>query len=264
LCCLKWAGGFDCGMADLKEVIEFLEKELRTSEIPDYPGAHNGLQLQNGGEVKKVACAVDASLPVIRDAVAQGADLLLVHHGLFWQGVRPLTGAGYDKFKLAIDAGLAIYSSHIPLDIHPEYGNNVCLCREVGLGDGEVFFDWKGIQLGRRGLFDGTLGALRDLVSQAVMGPVMLRGDEASLAGKVGVITGGAGSEVEAMAREGVDTFVTGEGPHWSFSLAEELELNVLYAGHYATETFGVRVLGELLAERFGLENYFVDHPTGL
>lgn len=251
-------------MADLKEVIEFLEKELRTMEIPDYPGAHNGLQLQNGGEVRKVACAVDASLPVIRDAVAKGTDLLVVHHGLFWQGVRPVTGAVYEKFKLAIDAGLAIYSSHIPLDVHPEYGNNVRLCREIGMGDGEPFFDWKGIKLGRRSSFGGTLSELRDLVSRAVNGPVMLRGDEASMAGKVGLITGGAGGEVEQMAREGLNTFVTGEGPHWSFPLAEELELNVLYAGHYATETFGVRALAGVLVERFGLESRFIDHPSGL
>ncbi len=251
-------------MADLTEVIDFLEGELRTSEIPDYPGAHNGLQLQNGGKVRKVACAVDASLSVIREAVKRGADLLVVHHGLFWQGVRPITGAGYEKLKIAMDGGLAIYSSHIPLDIHPEYGNNVLLSRELGLGDGEPFFDWKGIQLGRKGVFEGSLGELRELLSSVVNGTVVMRGEDQSAAGEVGLITGGAGSEIEAMAKEGLDTFVSGEGPHWSFPLAEELGLNVLYAGHYATETFGVRALGRLLAQRFRLEDEFVDFPSGL
>mgnify|MGYP002628393975 FL=1 len=251
-------------MANLAEVIGFLESELRTREIPDYPGAHNGLQLQNGGKVTKVACAVDASLPVIRKAVEARADLLVVHHGLFWQGVRQITGANYEKLKLAMDAGLAIYSSHIPLDIHPEYGNNVLLSRELGMGDGVVFFDWKGIQLGRKGVFEGNLEDLQHRLSEVVGGPVLLRGEKKNRAGRVGVITGGAGSEVEAMAGEGVDTFVTGEGPHWSHPLAEELGLNVLYAGHYATETLGVRALGGLLTRIFGVEETFVDHPTGL
>jgi dinuclear metal center YbgI/SA1388 family protein len=261
---VKGSGGLDCGMANLEEVIEFLEAELRTGEIPDYPGAHNGLQLQNGGSVAKVACAVDASLPVIRKVVETGADLLVVHHGLFWQEVRQITGANYEKLKLAMDAGLAIYSSHIPLDIHPEYGNNVLLSRELGMGDGEAFFDWKGVQLGRKGVFEGSLENLQDRLSEVVGGPVLLRGEKKDPAGIVGVITGGAGSEVGAMAGEGVETFVTGEGPHWSHPLAEEIGLNVLYGGHYATETQGVRALGGLLNRTFGLEETFVDHPTGL
>jgi len=251
-------------MASLDEVLEFLEAELRTSEIPDYSGAHNGLQLQNEGGIEKVACAVDASYAVIKKAVEDGADLLVVHHGLFWQGVRPLTGANYEKFKLAMESGLAVYSSHIPLDIHSEYGNNVLLSRALGLGDGEPFFDWKGIKLGRRGAFKGNLGEFRELLSRAVGGPVVMQGDVESAVGEVGIITGGAGSEGEAMAKEGIETFVTGEGPHWSFPLAEELGLNVLHAGHYATETFGVRALGKLLAENFGVKMGFVDFPTGL
>jgi dinuclear metal center YbgI/SA1388 family protein len=256
--------GLISDMVKLSEVVGFLENELGTSGIPDYPGAHNGLQLQNGGEVFRVACAVDASLPVIEKAVAEGADLLVVHHGLFWQGVRMLTGAAYFKLKIAMDAGLAIYSSHIPLDVHPEHGNNVRLSRALGLGDGEPFFDWKGISLGRRSVYEGSLGELRQVLEAAVGGPVLLRGDESASAGLVGIITGGAGSEIEAMAAEGIETFVTGEGPHWSHPLAEELGINVLYAGHYASETFGVKALGQLLKDRFDLDWCFVDHPTGL
>lgn len=251
-------------MAELSEVVGFLEKELGAKRVPDYPGAYNGLQLQNKGEVRLVACAVDASLPVIEKAVAGGADLLVVHHGMFWQGVRMLTGSAYLKLKIAMDAGLAIYSSHIPLDIHPELGNNVRLSRELGLGDGEPFFDWKGIFLGRQATYDGKLGDLRKILELAVGGPILLRGDENTPAGLVGIITGGAGSEIEAMVAEGIDTLVTGEGPHWSHPLAEELGLNVLYAGHYATETFGVKALGQLLKDQFSLDWSFVDHPTGL
>ena len=251
-------------MAKLNEIVNFLDEELKVSEIPDYPGAHNGLQLQNGGGVSKVGAAVDASLPVIQKAVDQEVDLLVVHHGMFWQGVRSITGAGYQKLKIAIDSGLAIYSSHIPLDIHPNLGNNVLLSKELGLEETETFFSWKGVELGRKVEFAGSLGELKGLASAAVGGEILVRGDLDSPAGLVGIITGGAGSEVEAIAREGIQTFVTGEGPHWSYPLAEEFGVNVLYAGHYATETFGVKALSELIGSNFGLESTFIDHPTGL
>jgi len=251
-------------MAKLDEIVEFLDGELKTSEIPDYPGAHNGLQLQNGGAITKVGAAVDASLPVIKKAIDQEVDLLLVHHGMFWQGVRPVTGVGYHKLKLAMDAGLAIYSSHIPLDVHPSHGNNILLSKKLGLKDTESFFSWKGIELGRKARFGGSVGELKELAAAAVGGEVLVRGELDSPAGLVGIITGGAGSEVEEVAREGIQTFITGEGPHWSHPLAEELGLHVLYAGHYATETFGVRALAELIGERFALKSVFIDHPTGL
>lgn len=251
-------------MAKLDEIVEFLDGELKTSEIPDYPGAHNGLQLQNGGSITKVGAAVDASLPVIKKAIDQEVDLLLVHHGMFWQGVRPVTGAGYHKLKLAMDAGLAIYSSHIPLDVHPNLGNNILLSKKLGLKDTESFFSWKGIELGRKARFGGSVGELKELAAAAVGGEVLVRGELDSPAGLVGIITGGAGSEVEEVAREGIQTFITGEGPHWSHPLAEELGLHVLYAGHYATETFGVRALAQLIGEKVGLKSVFINHPTGL
>lgn len=251
-------------MAKLDEIVEFLDGELKTSEIPDYPGAHNGLQLQNGGAITKVGAAVDASLPVIKKAIDQEVDLLLVHHGMFWQGVRPVTGAGYHKLKLAMDAGLAIYSSHIPLDVHPNLGNNILLSKKLGLKDTESFFSWKGIELGRKARFGGSVGELKELAAAAVGGEVLVRGELDSPAGLVGIITGGAGSEVEKVAREGIQTFITGEGPHWSHPLAEELGLHVLYAGHYATETFGVRALAQLIGEKVGLKSVFINHPTGL
>lgn len=251
-------------MSMLSKLVEFLDQELRISEIPDYPGAHNGLQLQNEGNVTKVGAAVDASLPVIRKALDEGVDLLIVHHGMFWQGVRPIKGPLYEKLKLAMDAGLAIYSVHIPLDIHPEIGNNVLLSKELGLGGGDSFFPWKGIELGRKAYFPNSLGVLRDATKAAVGGEVLVRGDLDSPAGLVGIITGGAGSEVEAIAESGIQTFITGEGPHWSHPLAEEVGLNVIYAGHYATETFGVKALVSRLKEKFDLDSVFIDHPTGL
>ena len=164
-------------MAKLDEIVELLDEELKTSEIPDYSGAHNGLQLQNGGAITKVGAAVDASLPVIQKAINQEVDLLLVHHGMFWQGVRPVTGAGYHKLKLAMDAGLAIYSSHIPLDVHPSLGNNILLSKKLGLKDTESFFPRKGIELGIKARFGGSVGQLRELAVAAVGGEVRVRGE---------------------------------------------------------------------------------------
>lgn len=251
-------------MAQLDDLTSFLDHELRIDALPDYPQALNGLQLENEGSVTKVASAVDASLPVFKKAIAAGADLLLVHHGMFWQGAQRTRGAQYQKLKLAIDAGMAVYSAHIPLDVHPTWGNNIQLATALGMNDTEAFFDWKGIKLGVCQTLDITRDELLTRLKSAVDSNVHLCPGGAERAGKVGIITGGAGSEVAAMSASGIDTFISGEGPHWSYPLAEELGLNVFYAGHYATETFGVRVLADVLSERFAIDHEFIDHPTGL
>ena len=251
-------------MASLSSIREFLDESLRTTEIKDYPGAVNGLQLENSGQVTKVIAAVDASLPVIEKAVAAGGDLLVVHHGLFWQGAQPLVAANYRKIKAAMDAGLAIYSSHLPLDVHAEWGNNVGLAQAMGLADWVPFFDQKGMPLGLRAEVDWSLPELLKRVEIAVGSAVHHCPGGSERIGSVGIITGGAGSEVAEVAETGVDAFVTGEGPHWSYPLAEELGIHLVYGGHYATETFGVKRLAEELAKRFQLESEFLDHPTGL
>ncbi|MFC5049869.1 Nif3-like dinuclear metal center hexameric protein [Rubritalea spongiae] len=252
-------------MADLKEIVSFLEKELDTENIPDYSVANNGLQLANKGEVTKVVSAVDASLPVIRKAINAGADLLIVHHGLFWQGTQNIVGAQYEKLSEAIHADLAIYSSHIPLDVHSVYGNNALLAKAIGMDKTEEYHSWKGILLGLKQEMDLEFEPFIHAVESAVGESIhFCRGRIEPSVGTVGVITGGAGSEIAAMAKQGIDTFVTGEGPHWSYSLAEELGVNLIYAGHYATETFGVKVLAEIISEKFNVSAEFVDHPTGL
>ncbi|MBK1828561.1 Nif3-like dinuclear metal center hexameric protein [Haloferula rosea] len=251
-------------MADLGAICQFLEQSLKTSEIADYSGAVNGLQLENPGPVTKVAAAVDASLPVIEKAIAAGADLMLVHHGLFWQGAQPMTGANYRKIKAAMDAGMAIYSSHLPLDVHPEWGNNVGLARAMGLADWQPFMDWKGMAMGLRAEVDWSRDELVERVKNAVGARVHHCPGGPERIGSVGIVTGGAGSQVADAAAAGVEAFVTGEGPHWSYPLAEELGINLVYGGHYATETFGVKALAEELARTFQLEWEFVDHPTGL
>ncbi|MBK1832971.1 Nif3-like dinuclear metal center hexameric protein [Roseibacillus ishigakijimensis] len=250
-------------MAELCEITEFLDRELRLAEVPDYPGAHNGLQLENDGRVSKVATAVDASLAVVEKAVEAGADLLVVHHGLFWQGVRMLTGGQYRKFKAAFDGNLAIYSAHIPLDVHPQWGNNALLAQALGLEVSTTFLPWKGLELGLAGEWQGTWEDLLASIQEEV-GPIISFTRSQQAVGRLGLVTGGAGSEVETVRAAGIDTFLTGEGPHWSFPLADELGLNVIHAGHYATETSGVRKVGELLSEKFKIEEQFLPSPTGL
>lgn len=252
-------------MPELPELQSYLDSLLRVAETPDYPPAHNGVQLTNDGFVGKIGAAVDACLPVIQQAVESEVDFLLVHHGLFWSGVQMIQGAYYEKLKLAMEHNLAIYSAHIPLDIHEVYGNNVLLARALGLEETEAFFPWKGTLLGRRATVDGwTRGSLQNLLETALDGPVHCAPGGPEEVREVGIITGGAGSEVAAMAEQGIDTFITGEGPHHTYVLAEEVGVNLFYAGHYATETFGVRALSEHLAERYSLEHQFIEHPSGL
>ena len=131
-------------MAKLKTICTYLEKHLKLGTIPDYPNALNGLQLENGGEVKKIIAAVDACLPVVQEAVEQKADLLLVHHGMFWQGAQKIEGSQYEKLKLAMENRLAIYSAHIPLDVHPVSGNNVLLAKAIGLKNLKPFSNGRG------------------------------------------------------------------------------------------------------------------------
>ncbi len=252
-------------MSTLQKIVDHTRDLLRIDEIPDYPNALNGLQLENSGEIGKIAAAVDACLPVIEQAAEIGAQLLIVHHGMFWSGAQPIKNACYRKLKLAIDRDLAIYSAHIPLDEHPELGNNAVLCRELGLSGGEPFLPWKGTTLGLK--FETNLDRTELLAKtrQAIGGgEVHCCPGGPQTVRSVGVCTGGAGAEVFAAAAQGVDTFITGEGQHWTYTAAEELGINLIYAGHYATETFGVKALAGHLAEKFGLSWEFIDHPTGL
>jgi len=253
-------------MAELHDLVDAANLWLHTHEVPDYPQALNGLQLANSGPVDKIVAAVDASLPVIERACASGADLLVVHHGLFWQGAQCITGPLYRKLKCAFDHDLAIYSAHIPLDVHRTLGNNAGLLAALDLGvGGAPFFPWKGIDLGLRTEVDLERDDLLARVALATGSKPHLCPGGPERVRHLGIITGGAGSEIQAMAATGVDTFLTGEGPHWTYPLAEELGTNLIYAGHYATETFGVKALAQRWCEEFeGLSWKFLDHPTGL
>jgi dinuclear metal center YbgI/SA1388 family protein len=253
-------------MISLPELTAHLNRTLRSSELPDYSNAVNGLQLENrSGKVTRVAAAVDATLPVIKKAIATGADLLLVHHGLFWSGLQPWTGAAFERMRLALENNLAIYSAHLPLDVHATLGNNACIARAMELTPSGGFLDYKGLSVGVTCEAELSLEEVVSRFTHALDGGrVHVCAGGPKLTRKIGISSGGSGSEVAAAAKAGVDTFITGEGPHWSYTLAEELGIHVLYGGHYATETFGVKALAQSLETPFALPWLFVDHPTGL
>ncbi|MCK5922873.1 MAG: Nif3-like dinuclear metal center hexameric protein, partial [Methylococcales bacterium] len=197
-------------------------------EIPDYPQALNGLQLENSGKVTKIIAAVDACLPVVEAACEAGADLLIVHHGMFWNGAKKIEGSVYRKLKMAMDHDLAIYSAHIPLDVHPELGNNALLIKALGFSDtAKPFFPWKGIELGIKAAVSVNRDDLLEKVKAATGSDAMICPGGPEIVKEVGVITGGAGGEVFDIAETGIDTFITGEGPHWSYTAAEELGINI-------------------------------------
>ncbi|MFQ5889234.1 MAG: Nif3-like dinuclear metal center hexameric protein [Gemmatimonadota bacterium] len=252
-------------MADLQEIVEFLDGYLRIAEIEDYPGAWNGLQVGSRAPVEKVCAATDACQATIEMAAEAGGQLLLVHHGLFWAEPLPITGRNYRRLRVAFDAELAVYSAHLPLDVHAEVGNNVRLAAVLGLTIEGTFGRHRGVDgIGVWAATDLSLTELSRRVEAACGAPPRLIAGGPGHVRRVGIVTGGAGSLIGAVHREGLDTFITGEGSHHTFHDATELGVNVLYAGHYATETLGVKALAGVVAERFELEWAFLDHPTGL
>ena len=250
--------------ARLDELVRYCERILHTAEVDDNAGAVNGLQVANRGAVHHIAATVDASLSTVRLAVAAGADLLLVHHGLFWGATRPWTGKTYELLRLLMENDIAVYSSHLPLDAHPTLGNNALLCSALGLKNLSPFFFEHGRYIGFQARTPIPRNELYKRLQRATgVKPHLLPGGPPQCR-RIGVVTGGAGAELKKAAQEGVDTFVTGEGPHWTYALAEDLGVNVLYGGHYATETFGVKALAAHLAKKYRLSWEFLDYPTGL
>jgi dinuclear metal center YbgI/SA1388 family protein len=249
----------------LADVTAYLDAYLRIREVPDSDGAVNGLQVDCAtGTIARVVAAVDASLATIQGTPP--GSLLLVHHGLFWDGNIPLTGRRYRRVRALLDADIALYSAHIPLDVHAEVGNNHGLARLLGLRDLQPFDLYRGAAIGVQGTLDTAMprAAFVARVEQVLGSSAKLIPGGPAAVRRVGVITGGAGDRIGPAAEAGLDTYVTGEGPHHTYFDAMELGVNAIFAGHYATETIGVKALAEHLSVKFGIPWEFHDHPTGL
>lgn len=257
-------------MTTLTEIAAHLDALLRVAEIPDFPNAVNGVQVDTPAEIKRIATAVDARERTIEAARAAGANLLIVHHGLFWGGVQPLRGPAYRRLHALLRADMGVYAAHLPLDAHPEFGNNALLAKALGLVPAGGFARYQTVDIGVAGTSDLPTEQVVRRVTEFAAGYATTARHAGVTAGRVTrrwAICTGAGASAdtlrEASAR-GIDTLIVGEGPHWSAIDAEELGLAIVYAGHYATEVLGVRALGEHLTARFGIPSTFIDAPTGL
>jgi dinuclear metal center YbgI/SA1388 family protein len=256
--------------AALNDIVPWLDDLLQTDTTPDYSGAMNGLQLDHAGPVRRVAAAVDSSLRVVEQTVASGANLLIVHHGLFWSGAQPIRGPLYRKLGLLMQHDVAVYSSHLPLDRHADIGNNVLLARALQLTPASTWHAYKGVPIGIVASVDATTRELADRVRAFALThehhAVITPHNAERRSRLVAICTGGGASSesIREAQQLGADTLIVGEGPHHTAVDAEEAGLVVMYAGHYATETLGVQALAAAIAKRCNLPWSFLPAPTGL
>lgn len=257
-------------MPDLAHITLRLDELLDIAGIPDYPPALNGLQFANRGTVTRIAAAVDFSGRTIEAAARARADLLIVHHGMYWGGLQRIVGRRYDALRRLVEHDIAVYAAHLPLDRHPDLGNNVLLARALGLEPRAGFGRYQDIEIGVRGEADFTLD---DLVHRAQHfaaqhgGLVRVAGaDGGHRVRRWAIITGaGASSEtIREAASAGIDTLIAGEGPHHTAVEAADHGIAIVYAGHYATETLGVQAVAELASREFDVPWSFLPAPTGL
>jgi len=256
---------YDGSMTKLNDLVKYLDDYLAIGDIKD--DSWNGLQVEGALDVKKVAAAVDAGVQTIEGAKEAGAQMLIVHHGLFWQGVNPaVKGMMSDRVRALFDNKISLYACHLPLDRHKEIGNNALLLKMLGVGITGEFSVRDGVNTSWQGERSDAVG-INELVK--ILDKELLTASNVLPFGKeeiktVAVCSGGAGHEevLEAIENK-VDLYVTGEHKD-IYQLAKDGKLNVIQAGHNATETLGVKAVGELLKREFGLENEFVEAPTGL
>jgi dinuclear metal center YbgI/SA1388 family protein len=251
-------------MASLSDVVRHTDRYLRVGEIRDWDHALNGLQIENSGRVTRIGAAVDLSTRVLTEAQNRQVDFLLVHHGLFWAGLRPVRGALREQLRLAFENDIALYSAHLPLDIHHRIGNNALLVIALGFESAQPFLEVKGQPVGLKVRMSLPRSELIRKLEKVLNGSVKVFGFGPKRTCTIGIVTGAAGSEIYRVADESIDTFITGEAPHWAAVAAEELGMNLLLGGHYATEVFGVKALAAHLSRRFRVPWEFIDAPTGL
>jgi dinuclear metal center YbgI/SA1388 family protein len=247
-----------------KIIASRLDKELRTTDIPD--SSLNGLQIEGQRRVRKVALAVDASLATFQAAVRAQADMIVVHHGLFWGKQEKICGRLYQKIRLLIENDIGLYVSHLPLDLHPRLGNNALLAKGLKIQKKRPFGLYHGIHIGVGGNF--TVPQTCQQVSQQIEKITKVRPRIFSFGKskikKIAIVSGGGGDLVEEAATSGYDAYFTGEIAHPVFHIGQENSINIIAGGHYATETLGVCALGEFVKKIYGIKSVFINLPTGL
>ena len=248
---------------DILQLSHYLDNLLEINSIQDAPHALNGLQIQNRGDIKKIGVAVDFCQATIDLAIEKQCQMMFAHHGAFWSGLQPIRGQHYEKLEAMIQANLGLYSAHIPLDLHPVYGNNRSLADLIGLENLEPFGEYDGIKIG----FKGSISPIpAENLGKKLEGKL---GSQVKVIGKgevktVGLVPGGAADIVKQAIQEGLDCYITGEGANHHFHEAIEGNCILIFAGHYGTEMGGVKSIGKHLKEKFDIDSEFLHYPTGL
>ncbi len=250
---------------DRDALAAYLAELLDIRRIKDY--GPNGLQIEGRREIRKLLVGVSSCVELFERAIAARADAVLVHHGLFWEGLpRQLTGFQFRRVATLIRADVSLFAYHLPLDAHFEFGNNAVAARDLGLVDLQPFAIYDGTAIGWHGRFpqaissDELMNRCRTYYGQE---------PHANLEGKdaistLGLVSGGGQKDIYGAIAAGLDAFLTGETTEWVMNVARESGIHYLACGHYATERIGVRALGAHLAEKFGIEVEFVDVPNSV
>ncbi|MFN3528093.1 MAG: Nif3-like dinuclear metal center hexameric protein [Candidatus Altarchaeaceae archaeon] len=248
----------------LKEIQKFMDEFLKISEIED--SSINGLQVEGKEEIKKICFAVDASMELFKLAKKENADMVFVHHGIIWNGIKKVVGVDYKRLKFLIKNRISLYACHLPLDLHEEVGNNIQFLKVFEIRkDIEKFGTYHGVKIGYKGKFDEEKklsGFVKEIEEKLNTKCKILNFGKKKIK-SIGVVSGGAASIINEAIDE-VDCFVTGEISHQVYHLAKEGKVNVIFAGHYATETLGVKAMAKFINEKFKIETKFIDIPTGL
>jgi dinuclear metal center YbgI/SA1388 family protein len=244
-------------MARLKDLVAYCDKRTRLAAFKDAPGAFNGLQVANDGRVTRIGAAVDAGLSPFRAAIGAGVDFLVVHHGMFWDMPRAFTGPAYERMAALVKGNCALYSSHLPLDAHPQIGNNALIARQLGLRARRGFLANAGGDIGCIAGSRLTRTALRGKLRSLYPRVTAIEYGSASPA-EIAICSGSGNGAVAALIGSGADTLVTGELREEWFTVAQEGRLNLYLCGHYATEVHAVTALAAELSAKFGLPWEFI------
>ena len=245
-------------MVRTEDVVKFCNQRTNLLEIKDFPGSYNGLQISNSGKINKIGASVDAGLIPFTKAIDLKIDFLITHHGLFWNPPIPITGVSYKKIKLCMDNNLAVYGSHLPLDCHPDIGNNAILAKKLGLEPYGNFLPFEGTTIGLITKNDQKRSQIRKKLTSLFPKGISSMEFGSDLPEKIAILTGSGQSAVDHIIESGADTLITGELKQHHFNIAQELKLNLFACGHYATETFGVDALAKEVAMKFDLSYEFV------
>jgi len=243
----------------LAQIVAYCDRRVRVHDIADFPGSHNGLQAANSGKVTKIGAAVDAGVGSFALAAAAGVDFLIVHHGMFWDGVQPITGSQRTRLKTLLGADCAVYSSHLPLDAHPQIGNNALIAKALGLKASDWAIPYQGTPIAAVVGKSPTRAKLKSQLAQLFPRGITAIEFGPAQPHKIAIISGSASSCIAQLVPAGIDTLITGELKQSAFNAAQEAGLNLFICGHYATEVFGVCALAKECAARFHVPWEFLD-----